>query len=480
MNFEQKAKRIFIILTLTIISVLLGKAQTNMAFYPFESQINSPILNPAFLTSQGKFTFGIFPLSGMNVGYNNQQVIKNMLTNILRGEQTNDDFREVFNSMIKLDIFYQRMENNLINLGYNSEFGAFDFRVKENIQLMTDIKGEFSEFLTDNSALTVMINNQQIFPALALHYREYSLGFAKEIIKKKLSVGVRAKVYFGKLSMTSDVSGIVVQKNDNIYLQTHDKLKLSVPIHVVPDADSLLRTVTTAEDFTMGNYLMNPKNIGFGFDIGLKYNLTPDFELSASVLDVGSIKWKNNLNTMIFNGEYQFPKDFIVKNEDGVLIRNQDFTSEDIGFEELYKVKVDESPYSTRLPVTLYAGIKYRLNPVLNISLVNRFISAQSMNFNSLSLTGIYDMNKKLAISSGYSILGKSYNNIPFAVLYTGGAGQYYIGTDNLLSMVVPSSAEFSGITFGMCFFLFRNKTKYKDQPEYLPFYMEKKRHSVN
>jgi hypothetical protein len=102
------------------------------------------------------------------------------------------------------------------------------------------------------------------------------------------------------------------------------------------------------------------------------------------------------------------------------------------------------------------------------------------MSFNSLSVTGIYDMNKKLAISSGYSILGKSYNNIPFAVLYTGGAGQYYIGTDNLLSLVVPSSAEFSGITFGMCFFLFRSKTKYKDQPEYLPFYLEKKRYSVN
>ena len=452
-----------------------------MIFYPSENQINSPTLNPAFLTSQSKFTFGIFPLSGMDIGYNNQLTINNILANIISGTQTNDDFRKVFNSMIKLDLFCQQMENNLINFGYNSSIGSFDFRVRENTRIMADIKGDFSEFLTDNSSLSITMNNQQIFPALALHYREYSVGFAREFAKEKLSVGVRAKVYFGKASMTSDVSGIVVQKGqDTYYLQTHDRLRLSAPVLVVTDTDSILHSITTNDNFTIGNYLMNPKNIGFGFDIGLKYNLTPDLVLSASVLDVGSIKWKNNLNTLIFNGEYQFPKDFIVTNENGVLTRNQDFTSEDINFEELYKIKVDESPYSTRLPVTFFAGLKYRLNRKLNVSVVDRFISAQSMKLNSFSVTGVYDIKKNLSISSGYSILGKSYFNMPFAILYTGEAGQYYIGTDNLLSLILPSTAEFSGITFGMCFFLFKSKTRYKDQPEYLPFYKEKKRHSVN
>lgn len=480
MKFERKGKRVFIILIYVLVFVLHGKAQTNMVFYPIENQFNSPNLNPAFLTSQSKYTLGIFPLSGINLGYNNQLVIKNMLINILHGNNTNDDFREVFSSMVKLDLFYQRTETNLITLGYNSDLGSFDFHVKENIQLMTDIKGEFSEFLTNNSSQTILINKSQTFPALALHYREYSLGYAKEIIKKKLSVGVRAKVYFGKSSMASEVNGVVVQRDQNIYLQTHDKLKLSVPIHIVPDADSLLRTVTLDDNFTFGDYLMNSKNIGVGFDLGFNYKLTPDLVLSASVIDVGSIKWNNNLNTMIFKGEYQFPHNFIVASDNGVLTRNQDFSSETVDFPELYKVKIDKLPYSTRLPVTFYTGLKYRLDPRLNINLVNRYISTQTMSFNSLTVTGIYDIKKNLMISTGYSIIGKSYSNIPFAILYTCDTGQYYFGTDNLLSIIAPSTAEFSGITFGMCFFLFKNKSKYKTQPEYLPFYKEKKTISVN
>jgi len=476
MKFEQKAKRIFLILTYSLVFALYGKSQTNMLFYPIENQVNSSNLNPAYIASQNQFSFSIFPLAGVNIGYNNQQAIKDMIAKILQGDQSNSDFREVFNGMIKLDLFYQKLETTLLNLGYNSDFGSFNFRVQENIQLMTVLKGEFSEFLTNSSSQSILINKPQIFPAQASHYREYSLGYAREVIKDRLSLGLRAKLYFGKLSVSSNAQGEVVKNNNNYYLQIRDQVKFSFPMNIVPDADSLLRAVELPNDFSLGNYLTNSKNMGVGFDIGLTYKVTPDLMFSTSVVDLGKISWKNNLRQITFNGEYQFPQGFIASSDNNTLTKNNVFSNETTDFTELYKIKIDESPYSTWLPVTFYAGLKYRLNPKLNISLVNRFISAQSMNFNSLSVTGIYDINKKFTISSGYSILGKSYNNIPFAILYNSSAVQYYVGSDNLLSLIAPSSAEFSGITFGMCFFLFRSKTKYKEQKEYLPFYKEKKR----
>jgi len=69
---------------------------------------------------------------------------------------------------------------------------------------------------------------------------------------------------------------------------------------------------------------------------------------------------------------------------------------------------------------------------------------------------------------------------VPFSILYTGEVCQYYLGTDNLLSLIAPSAAEFSGITLGMCFFLFRNKNEYKEPLDYLPFYKEKKRNRAS
>jgi hypothetical protein len=467
MKFKRKGKQAFIILSFLLVLVLHGKAQTNMVFYPAENQINSPSLNPAFLTSQNKFTFSIFPLSGMNVGYDNQLVIKNMLFKILKGDQTNDDFKDVFNSMVKLDLFYQRMENNIMNIGCNSNFGSFDFRIKENMQLMTDLKGDFSEMVTNTSLQTFPQSiRQQTFPAIALYYREYSIGYAKEVIKGKFAVGIRAKLYFGKSSMVSDVSGTVVPNSDNsIDLQTSGLLKISTPLKIITD-NSVLSAVELSNGFTVGNYLMNSHNTGTGFDVGFNYKLTPDLALSASLVDVGAIKWNNNLNTMKFVGNGT------IKPGPASSPRIDDFS-------QLYKIETDSLPFSTSLPTTFYAGLKYRLDPKWNISIVNRFISTQSMSFNSLSVTGVYDVKKNLSISSGYSIIGKSYSNIPFAILYTGEAGQYYVGTDNLLSMIAPSTSDFSGITFGMCFFLFRNKSKFKEH-EYLPFYKEKKIISVN
>lgn len=476
MRFGQKWKRVILILSYLLVSAIHPKAQTNMVFYPIENQNNSLGFNPAFLTTQRNYSFSIFPLSGMNVGYNNQLVIKDMVTNILKGNQTNDDFREVFNSMLKLDLFYQRMETNLLSFGFNSGFGSFDFRIKENMQIMTNLKGEFSDFLTSNSSQAVLVNNPQIFPALALHYREYSLGFAREIIKEKLTLGLRAKLYIGKLSVKSDVQGQVVQNSDDKYLlQINNPLYISFPIHIVQNADGSLKSVEPSDDFSVGSYLTNSKNMGVGVDIGLTYKINPDFVLSASVLDLGKINWKSNLNQMTFDGKYQFPQNYIVSDVNGVLIRNADFTADKVNFEELYKVTIAKSPYSTWMPITIYSGLKYKANPNLSLNILNRLVTTKNMNFNSTSITGVYNVKKNLAITSGYSIIGKSYNNIPFAIQYTSEAGQYFIGTDNLLSFMVPSLAQFSGATFGMCLFLFRSKTKYEEQLKYLPFYQKKK-----
>ncbi len=477
MKFKRKSKQVFLILAYLILSVLHGKAQTNMVFYPMENQINSPGFNPAFLTSQSQYTLGIFPLTGMNVGYNNQLVIKNMLLKILNGEQTNDDYKEVFNSMIKLDLFYQRMENTIINVGYNSVHGSFDFRLKENMQLLTDLKGEFSEFLTNSSSQSILINTPQVFPALALHYREYSLGYAREIVKDKLSVGLRAKIYFGKFSVSSDVQGEVVKSSNDIYLQLQNQLQLSFPMNIITDEEGLLSSVESTANFSIGKYLTNSKNIGTGFDIGLTYKITPDLMFSASVVDVGKINWKSNLNRMTFNGLYKFPAEFIVLSDGNTVTKNGGFSNETTDFNELYKIKIDESSYSTQLPVNFYMGLKYRINPKLNLSVVNRFISYKSMSLNSVSVTGIYDIKKNISVSTGFAVLGKSYFNMPFALLYNGESGQYYIGMDNLLSMIAPKTSDFSGITFGMCFFLFRNRNIYQDH-EYLPFYKEKKSNS--
>jgi hypothetical protein len=409
----------------------------------------------------------------MTVGYNNQSVIKDMVFQIISGNQTKDEFTNIFNSLLKHDLFFQRWEMPILSFGVNSDFGSFDFRIKEIEQMASDFKGNFSEFLFSPTYQTLLLNQRQLFPAKAFYYREYSLGYATEIIKNKLNIGIRAKLYFGKANLISDVEGGIERNNNQLFIKTYGQARLTVPFNLYQE-DSLLTSATMSDNFTIANYLFNTKNMGTGIDIGFSYLITPKLHLSASVMDIGKINWSNNVNTLIFEGNHKFPEEYILASEKDYVTKTTDFSTEKENMNDLFKIAIEQAPYSTTLPATFYAGIQYQLNSTVKLGVVDRFISSKKLNQNSFSLTASYKANKKLTINSGYSIVGDSYVNMPIAIIYNRQSSQSFIGTDNFLSFLIPSS-DYSGITFGTCFFLFRHSSKYKSQLEYLPYFKEKR-----
>jgi len=473
MKITRKIKLIAGLLATILLFGLRGNAQSNLVFYHNHEQFNSSDFNPAFLTSQQNFTFGIFPISGMTVGYNNQAVIKDMVFKFIAGNQTQEDFTKVFNSLLTHDLFFQRMEMPILYFAYKSDLGSFDFRIKEIEQIASDFKGDFSSFLNNPEFQTLMLNQRQSFPAKAFYYREYSLGYGKEIIKNKLNIGIRAKLYFGKSNLISEVEGGIERNNNHVFLKTYGQARLTVPFNLFQE-DSLLTSATMSDDFTVANYLFNTKNMGAGIDLGFSYQITPQLELSASIVDLGKINWNHNVNTMGFKGSLKFPEEYILALGDDFVTKKTSFSTDKERMNELFKIAIEQAPYSTTLPATFYAGLNYQLNSKVNLGLVDRFISSKKLNLNSFSLTASYDVSKKLTISSGYSFIGDSYTNMSLALLYTRNSSQSFIGTDNLLSLLSPSS-DFSGITFGTCFFLFKHSSKYKPQLDYLPYFKEKK-----
>lgn len=475
MKQGTRSKQIVLLLTLMSVFVLLGNAQTGLIYYHTKNQFNSSNYNPAFLTAMQKFTFSIFPLAGMGVGYNNQEVIMDVMTRSLNGNQTNEDFKDIFNSLVEQELFFLNYETNLLHLGYNSDIGSFNFRIKENVLLATDFKGELSDFLMSPTFSTLAIGRPQLFAAEALHYREYSLGFARELIRNKLTVGLRTKLYLGKSILVSNVLG-VMRPTDNTYsLQIEGPMKLSIPANPTFQND-VIEDLNLAKDFDIVNYVTNTANFGAGIDLGFTYKITPEIELSASVTDWGKINWKKNINTLLFNDEFVVPEENIEieLNENGEPVLTK-IIEKPISDSINFSLKIDRTPFSTPLPATFFAGLKYQLNPKLNVGIVERYISTKGLNHNSISLTANYQANKKLTIITGYSIIENSYNNIPLALLYKWDGGQTFFGTDNLLSLLFPSSSEFSGITFGTCFYLFRNKVKYEEPLDYRPFFRPKK-----
>jgi hypothetical protein len=445
----------------------MSKAQSNLSFYPLEDQFNSYNFNPAFLSSQKKSNFSVFPIGGTSIGYNNQNVINDLVSRTISGIAEDQDYINILKSMADHSLINQKIESTLLTYTLLSKVGFFNFQIREIELFSTAVKGDLSEFLFKTGIQSAIINQAQNLPAQAMHYREYSLGYSFAAKSNKFAAGIRAKIYFGKSAFFSGISGQIIPDALGGYtLVTGGKVNLSFP--------GENGAIKTASGKTL-SYLMNSGNPGMGIDLGLNYRIMPELTLSMSVIDLGEIYWKKNLNSRNFNGFSPLPAGSVYP-EAGSGIITKSWTSSLIDtISTKLEFTGDSSKFSRPMPATIYAGFKYQLNPSLKISLVDKYVILKNLSYNSFSLLASFDMNENLSVSTGYSIIGNSAKNIPLAFLIKKDFGQIYIGTDNLLAFIAPSFSDFAGFTFGTCFYLFRNKNNTKDPSDYFPSFKPRK-----
>lgn len=478
MKFELKAKQILMFLLLTTGWFSGARAQSNMVFYSLEEHFNSASFNPAFLTSKNRFTFSIFPLAGTNIGYNNREEVKTMVDKLLSGANKADDYVNLAKKVVGRPSVNQKLESEWLTFTYRSKAGFLNFRIVENVSVAATISGPVSKFMVLPEVKSIAIGQTQKIPVLLMHYREYSLGYSMPPGNRRISAGIRAKLYFGKSAFSSEISGSVGGQSGKYFLKTWGNGNISVPQENIVNDDGTTSTVPGISPSAVKSYILNSGNTGVGVDLGIRYKITPDLTGSLSVIDLGKINWKNNLNSKNFEGEYNFELSGIdPQMENGIETIGK--TADSISFANTiskpFELTNVQTPFSTSLPVTIYAGLNYRLSPSVKLNLTDRYIRLKNLNHHSLSVTASFELNKKLTVNTGYSIIGNSYSNIPAAVFLDRDFGQIYLGTDNLLSLLLPSGSEFSGLTFGTCFYLFRKRDLYGSPTERFPFHKPKK-----
>lgn len=476
MKKGTRRKRIIMLLALISLMVSMANAQSSLSFYSFDDQFNSSNYNPAFLTSPQKFTFSIVPMGGTIIGYNSQALIKDLLTKILSGQNPDDDYyMNVLETMAGKSMFNQNIESAMLNFTYRSKVGFFNFRIKDVQTFSASAKGDLTRFILKSDSQRVAINEIQDLPIQALHYREYSLGYSYKSPMNRLSAGIRAKLYYGKAAMYSSISGAINPQDVGFVMNTSGKINVSFPESTSPSSSST-PDISNVKGSKIVDYLLNSGNMGFGFDLGLKYRFTPALTVSLSAIDIGKIAWNNNLNSRYFE-QYPLPKESYFPPVEGAgeLIKIKGFKYS----KELSSYLIEDSiprSFSRSLPLTIYAGIKYRINPKLTLSFTDRYQLVNDLSYNSFSANANFDVNKKLSISTGYSIIGDSYFNLPFAVLLKKDFGQMYFGTDNIASFLLPTISDYASFSFGTCFYLFKNRDTNKNaSSDENTFYKSKK-----
>lgn len=468
-------QRLLLLMFVTLTTFGL-QAQSNLALYPLEEQFNAFDYNPAFLSSPEKFTFSIFPMAGMNLSMNNQAILREAARKSSSGVISETYYEDLFNRLLDKSSFHENVDITFLNFTYRNKKGFFNFRVKDRQFLDASINGEVTNFIFKSDIRSAAIDRSQVFPVQSAHYREYSLGYAHTSADKRLSTGIRAKLYFGKFAFYSNIDGSITPIPGGDYgLQTQGKIYISFPGKTIKSSDADTYTVDLS-NASIKNYLFNSGNTGVGVDLGVAYQLSPKVNVSMSVIDLGRIRWKKNLNSRIMDKQFplaatSYGLDTI--SEVPTITKRENYAySNTFDFFDLVE---DSSSFQTTLPVTIYAGLKYLVNPSLSFSVTNRYVAMRGLGYNSLSLAANMELNKKLSTSIGYSIMGDSFFNIPFALLFKRSFGQMYLGTDNLLFIVSPSKADYASVSFGACFYLFSHRNLLLKRIDYLPFYQPRK-----
>lgn len=341
-----------------------------------------------------------------------------------------------------------------VNVGLRADFGAalakdmFSMMRTMNGFALEDVAGTNQSYSLSNQALNMKA------------YAEIGLGYSRRITEK-LTVGGRVKVLLGLARAEMNINQFdlnldVPNPQYANYADYESRGELSPSdwygSHYDYSANGNVITtlkgggMTFDNDGMIDNFDLDAGDLGiagsgFGIDLGASYKVWDNLTVSASILDLGFLKWKESETTVAtVSGEAHETID--ASNYDRYI--GGDFLSfERFDFEEgsPEKVKTKTRLYST----LLLAGEYGLLNNKLSVGAMYTARFAEPKTLNELTFLATFRPKNWLNAAISYSPIQASGKSIGLAVKL----GPLFVGTDYMFFGGNSKSVNgFLGISF--------------------------------
>jgi len=486
----------FIFLGMLVIPFTL-KAQENQTLY-YMGIPQSRLMNPALQSSCG-FYFGLPGLSSVYFNYSNNSfspddfVFKGTgeyagsLITILHPSYDIDDFLDKLPGRL---YFSPEVHVQLFALGFRSGDTYFTFDITEKANLFLSLPKDFMTLLFHGNS--AFVGGTADFSDLTFdmtEYRQYGMSLSKKI-NNRLTFGAKGKLLFGKanLSLKNADLGITIDEGNAFTHTLHSDISLNVsaPITVTTDSDGFIEDLDISEDIDTDDgifdFVLNQGNMGFAVDLGAVYNIGDYFTLSASVVDLGYINWKQDVYNFISKGTYDFEgidlsPEFDI-NDDRDLDDVADAMLDSIA--DIFKPLSQEEAYITMLPTKVYLGGTFNVSEKLNLGLLSRSQIYKGKIQQALTISANTNLGNALMTSVSYTMSNNSYNNLGVGLSFRGGPFQFYFVSDHIpvtfnkyqfedngdvTSIPFPTDLKRINIRFGLNFVFGCNPKRFKDKP---------------
>ena len=467
------------------LALFFGEAagQTGQILYNMNLPQNH-LMNPAMHPSNSSY-IGLPVVSGMYLGVNNnfisysdlfsKSASSDSVYSFLHSESTTDEFLSRVN---KKNSFSPQVTLPVLGIGFKGSKGLYFFiDINDRIEANAVFPGDIIKLILKGNA--AFVGDKIDLSSLRMdmrYYREFGFTISKEI-SNKLTIGIRPKLFTGILAAHIDNRSFGIKVNED-YSHTLDAdltANLSGPFNAYIDNNQNLDSITYDDSWFTFNTLTSIQNRGLGLDLGATYKLLNDkLMVSASLTDIGYIKWNRDVTNLTVKGQFVFDGLDMTDVIDGT----KDF--EDVGNELLDSLKNSfdltdtNEPFTTWLAPGLALGGSYNLNKSISFGILSysRFIGKQVRE--ALTLSANLNLTNAFSFSLGYSFQNQRADNLGAGIAFRASIFQFYFISDRIpvswdrlkidtnSSIVVPANWNTINLRLGMNL-SFGNKVKKKN-----------------
>ena len=362
-----------------------------------------------------------------------------------------------------------------LSVGFRTEIGFFSVDVTTRFDGSLYVPGDLGLLLI-NGTEDGKTYNMDGLSTDWMGFDEVSVGWSSAIWDK-LNIGVRGKVLFGVGNIATVNSNLsLTTSQDSWNIVSDMQFAASLPFaDVTYDDEGMISDISLKDDvenldpWQLPKYAFNARNFGLGIDLGIEYRPVDNLLLSASLLDVGYIKWKDETHEMTYKTEYDFPGFEI-----DPLEFSDDFTFEnylDSAFNQMgdslsgFLEFAPGGVYSRRLNTKLFFGVSYSVTPLINFGLLSRtdFLTGQIAE--SITASANFSVAQWLDLTVSYSYIHSYFKNVGAGFSIHKGPINLYVVSDNAMNLVFwPQDTRAVNVWLGVNL-IFGCKDIYRDRP---------------
>lgn len=417
-----------------------GYAQFLRTSYFMEGTHYRQQLNPALAPGRGYLNLPV--IGTFNASVNSSTLGYQDVMDIIDNTEGGDFFKSdaFINKLDNLNNLNVNLSTDILSAGWykGNNFWSFNIGLRNDIGASIP-KGMF-EFMREMDGLSADDNLERLsnidqkvgHQSLEINsYAEVGVGLARNITER-LTVGARVKALLGVGNLKLDINDIAVTSNLSGY-NTGDLNDLNGRAEIRVDAtlENSSKLIELSEDdgvideIEFGTFGL--AGYGLGIDLGASYKLMDKLTLSASLLDLGFMKWSKN-NTSVAKATANQSYD-LTNSSDRYEFVDKVASGEVLNFDML-NMTLDKSAQkdrSTSLTSTLVLGAEYELlGDLLAVGALYTGRFAKPETLNELTLSANIRPKNNLNLALSYSLWQGSGKTFGVAAKL----GPIFVGTD--------------------------------------------------